>query len=429
MKIGIDISPIQGPHRMRGVGSVVINFINNIPTTHKQKHQFIFYMEPNEVTRLAAIELLNLSDLQYEVRDKPLIAADDLLTLPGRLRIVSRLTGKLFAFYRFRQGLKGYDASGLDVYIHTDQMQTMPLMPGVRQIMIAYDIIPYVLEWDYLWTYQTARKNGLSCKAAIATHLHRRTYIAKLRVNAKKSHRILAISKQTKADFINLAKAPASKVVVTYLGVTPTDEALPKREPKTKFAETSWGYQPRSFQFDTQVPFLFYVGGTDPRRKLDDLVTAFNHLRARGHNLKLVLSGDILQGPKNLPVKTTREALLNSSYANDIIYLGFVSDEVRDWLYERALAFVYPSMYEGFGLPILEAMQHGSPVITYSNSSIIEVAGEAALYAHDSVTLVSVLEQLLQDPSLRKKHIKLGESQAERFTWAKTSAVIIDNCL
>src|SRR5680860_37195 len=84
--------------------------------------------------------------------------------------------------------------------------------------------------------------------------------------------------------------------------------------------------------------FLLFVGGVDHRRKLDDVVTAFNHLRAQGEDIKLVLSGDIMLGAEAITTASAREALLKSSYLDDVCFLGFTDDKTRDWLYSAALA-------------------------------------------------------------------------------------------
>ena len=106
--------------------------------------------------------------------------------------------------------------------------------------------------------------------------------------------------------------------------------------------------------------------------------------------------------------------------------MGFVDDDTRDWLYANAVAFVFPSRYEGFGLPVLEAMNYGCPVISYKNQSVVEVAGNVPYYASDSVELIGVIKEVLSlddasSESLRKK----GLSQAKKFNWSTTASLIL----
>ena len=425
MKVGIDLSPLQGPHRMRGVGSVIINFLNNIPESQKQKHEFVFFMNSHKEND-KTLKLLDLSNLNYELRDKPMMKSSTIHGSFKGFRILTKLINKPSSLLRFRLGNKGYDYSDLDFYLHTDQLEIMPRMPRVKKIMIAYDIIPYLLEWDYLWSYKTARHMGFEFKDSVIAQLNRHTYIKKLKINIKKTYRVIAISKQTADDFIKFVKVPEDKVSVIHLGINPPDKSKEPEVPTKRYFSTSWGYFSKLSSFDTSTPFILFIGGTDARRKLDDLVTAFNLLRAQGHKLKLVLSGDILQGPDNLPVKTTREALLNSSYAKDIIYLGFTTEPVKAWLYEHALAFIYPSKYEGFGLPVLEAMSYGTPVICYDTGAIREIAENMPYYSNDAKSMEQSVEKLLNmDIDAINKLHKNYISHSKKFTWAKTSEQIL----
>ena len=194
-----------------------------------------------------------------------------------------------------------------------------------------------------------------------------------------------------------------------------------------RYVGTSWGDVKISTKLP-DTPFLLFVGGADPRRKLADLVHAFNLLRAQGHDLHLVLAGDTMLGPNSVPNDEARKALLGSSYLDDIYQLGFVNDATREWLYQNALAFVYPSRYEGFGLPILEAMRYGTPTLTYRNSSLQEIADSLAIFASDPVAIQRSVSELLKsgkDPSLAKS----VSAQASRFTWKSTSKNIVSKIL
>lgn len=169
-----------------------------------------------------------------------------------------------------------------------------------------------------------------------------------------------------------------------------------------------------------------FVGGADPRRRLVDLVAAFNNLRAQGHDIKLVLAGDTMLGAFMVPHLELQEYLKHTSYLDDIHFVGFVNDAQRDWLYQNALAFVYPSLYEGFGLPILEAMQYGTPVVSYNNSSISEISGDAAIIVNDYYNIVEVVNKLLTDTEQYKRLVSAGKKQAAKFSWQETSRAIFE---
>ncbi len=421
MTIAIDLSPLQGPHRLRGVGSVIINILNNISASDKKKHNFVFFMDHTDKPG-EALKDIDLSDFNYQIREKPSLNYKT-SKLPGKLRLIKKIMHKLILLYRFWRGLKGYDDTGIDVYLHTDQLQIMPRMQ-VKKYFIAYDLIPYILEKDYLWSYKTARRLGIGLVGWLAAAVNRQTYIVKIKINSKKAYKLLAISNQTKNDYVTYAGVSSKKIELWPLGVNASRHHA--EPPTQKYVETSWGYFAREFEFNTSKPFILYVGGTDARRKLDDLVTAFNHLRAEGYNMQLVFVGDILGGPNNLPVKESRVALLNSSYKDDILYLGFATEPIKNWLFEHAMAFVYPSKYEGFGLPVLEAMALGSPVITYNNTAITEVAGKAAIYANDALSIKRAIETLITDKSAANNYVARGLKQASKFTWDLTTKNLIE---
>ena len=108
-------------------------------------------------------------------------------------------------------------------------------------------------------------------------------------------------------------------------------------------------------------------------------------------------------------------------YAKDVLTPGFISDVDLQYLYKQAVCLVFPSRYEGFGLPVLEAMAIGCPVVAYRNSSIPEVAGEAGLLVNDGDPLAPAIEKVLKDPKLRKDLIAKGRKQAAKFSWEKTA--------
>jgi glycosyltransferase involved in cell wall biosynthesis len=424
MTIGLDLSSLQGPHRMRGIGYTLINLINNLPDTVKKSHAFIFYVYQHEGAP-DPLELLDLNGIKYEIRS--LGQAKRIhKTLPGKLRLLTRAANQLLSFRELRRGdSRITDTKGIDYFLQTDQLISLP-RGHFKKAFIAYDVIPYVLEWDYLWNYRTARLHGFPRQAAIRCSIRRWLYIYKLRANARRADKVFAISEATKVDFIQHVGVPEHKITTVPLGINPVPKDIANVSSEAhRYVATSWGYVRRPFAFD-DTPFLLFVGGGDKRRRLDELVTAFNHLRARGVAIRLVLAGDTMQGPMNISTSTIQTALKETSYIDDIVFMGFVDDARREWLYKHALAFVYPSRYEGFGLPILEAMQYGTPVVTYQNSSITEVAGEAAIFATDAESIRLSVEQLLGDGELRTRLSQTGPQQAAKYSWQATATKLLD---
>lgn len=424
MNIAIDLSPLQGPHRMRGIGYTVIHFINNIPESDRKQNRYVFYVLPASVQQYDPLDLLNLDGFSYETRE--LKKGWKLnLKLPGKLRYITHAVNEVLRLVESSLGDSRVGSlKGLDVFLQCDQSQILPRRRfKVDNALIVYDIIPYVLEWDYLWSYKTAKARGYSWKGASVSVLRRYIYKRNLRINVRRAHKIISISKSTASDFLKNFRFKESKMQVVSLGIPEKTSVVSAPELK-KYNVSSWGNFPTPFKTkDLDVPFLLFVGGADRRRKLEDLVGAFNILKAQGHQVKLVLVGDSMQGPNTVSTRETQRAIMESSYLSDIVFMGFTDDASREWLYEHALAFVFPSRYEGFGLPVLEAMQYGTPVISYKNDATIEVAGELPMYAESALDIAQFASRLLQD-SFSDKERKAYVSHASKYDWAKTSSSI-----
>jgi glycosyltransferase involved in cell wall biosynthesis len=414
MKVAIDLTPLQGPHRMRGIGATVINFINNISEDDKAKNEFVFYIHGDKESPL---ELLNLKGLNYRTVKALSRPPQKTSRLPWKLGWPIRAlkqASKLTDFYFGDDRLK--KIGKVDAFLQFEQDKPLP-RGRTKKTIVLYDLIQYILETDYLIGYKTARMKGFSRKSSFNHYMHRWIYIHKLRVNVKRADKLLAISTQTKDDFLKHAHASKKKISVVPLGVNELDS--PSNKPVAHhhyYIASSWGYLKKPYKLEP--PYLLFVGGADPRRKIVDLVTAFNHLRAQGNRLKLVLVGDILQGPENIPIVETRRALETSSYKEDIIYMGFVSDEQKNDLYENALAFVYPSIYEGFGLPVLEALNAGCPTICYDIPPIREVAGSTPLYANGYQDIIKFSVNLLDGNNPRIKQTA--------YIWEETTRTIFN---
>lgn len=427
MRIGIDISSLQGPHRMRGIGYVAANFVKNIPKDTKDT--FVLYGEKNAPLSIeTVIGELDLGHIKYEVHiieSMPL--RED---LPGKLKYFSKAKKRIRELIYYSLGDAGFkSAKSLDAFLQLDQSKPLPrLRFGAHLYFIAYDIIPYVLEADYLWSFRTAQQHGLSRKAALKCSIRRALYITKIRLNSYRSTGIFTISKTTQLDFEKYVKTPHRKTIPLTLGLSVLSHKKSYHDGSVnRYHETSWGYLPHQESLKDER-FLLFVGGADHRRRLDDLVTAFNHLRASGLDIKLVLSGDSMQGPRNIATHSIQEALVNSAYADDIYYVGFSDDKTRDWLYENALVFVFPSVYEGFGLPVLEAMSYGTPVICYENNTVKEVASSIPFYAKDALDIKNNIINIIKSPSeLLAKRTEEGVRQAAKYSWVKASKSILSH--
>ncbi len=220
----------------------------------------------------------------------------------------------------------------------------------------------------------------------------------------KRAEHIIAVSSCTKEDLMRYLGIPESRISVIYNGV---DRSIFKPVDRKIF----------------DFPYLLYVGTERPRKNLATLLFAFALLKRDGmlKNYKLVKVGDAGRSDKFR--QATLEEIRRLELWDDVIFVEHVPDRELATYYSSALALVMPSFYEGFGLPLLEAMACGCPVICSNTSSLPEVAGEAALLfpPHDAKELASKIKLLLTEPSIRNKLIQKGFERIEHFSWEKAA--------
>jgi len=224
----------------------------------------------------------------------------------------------------------------------------------------------------------------------------------------KNAGRVVAVSKYTKNQVVSRFGIDPEEVDVIYEGVTVTD---------TKPDETILAKN------NISQPYFLYVGTIEPRKNLPRVIAALARLRKTNPEIQLVIAGK--KGWKVAEVFATVKKLQLES---NVKFCGYVSDEEKQALYKNALAFVFPSLAEGFGLPVLDAMQSGVPVLTSNGTSLVEVAGDAALQANPySVEEISAgLKKIAEDKNLRLEMTKQGKAQAQKFTWSQAAQKTID---
>lgn len=238
-----------------------------------------------------------------------------------------------------------------------------------------------------------------------------RTYLAWItRLSTRRAARVIAVSESTRRDVIDLCGVPEARVVTVPNGV---DEQYCPAEPAA-VAE---------FRRRKGLPerFLLYLGTLEPRKNLEALIAAYARLpeRAGAGRPKLVIAGG-----KGWFFETIFARVAELGLADDVLFPGYVPAAELPWWYRAAELFVYPSRFEGFGLPVLEAMACGTPVVTTTASSLPEVAGDAALLVDpdDTAGLTAALSRVLTDAALRADLGEAGLRQAARFSWARTAA-------
>ncbi|HYN07846.1 MAG TPA: glycosyltransferase family 1 protein [Vicinamibacterales bacterium] len=227
---------------------------------------------------------------------------------------------------------------------------------------------------------------------------------------ARRARRVLTVSNASKDDILKYLNVPASKVEVIYNAL---DERLEKPPTPEDVARVRERYQLTS-------PFILYTGNIKPHKNVDRLIEAYSMLRPRGfEHVKLLIIGDEISKYPNLRRLTHRFQL-----HKHVRFLGFVPDQTLAVLYELASVFVFPSLYEGFGLPPLEAMAAGTPVVTSNVSSLPEVVGDAALLIDpmDAGAIADAMARVLGDDALRASLVARGHERVKAFSWKRSVA-------
>jgi glycosyltransferase involved in cell wall biosynthesis len=223
----------------------------------------------------------------------------------------------------------------------------------------------------------------------------------------RRSDRILTVSDASKRDILHFFDVPADKVVVVYNGIDERFARTPRAEDVARVRER--------YQLDQR--FVLYVGNIKPHKNLVRLIEAFHLLRRDDADLKLLIIGDEIS---KLPA--LRRAVHQYKLHKHVRFLGYLPDDMLAILYRQAAVFVFPSLYEGFGLPPLEAMASGTPVVTSNVSSLPEVTGGAAMLVdpYDVDSIADGMRRVLTDPALAAEMRRKGLLRAREFSWERS---------
>lgn len=283
-----------------------------------------------------------------------------------------------------------------DIYAHKIDTLFMPIQQlpyirpkGVRTVAVVHDLAVHVFPDQY--TY----KNWALLHVFSA-------YVA------RQADAIIAVSQATADDIEKYYKRTAH-VHVVHHGVD-HQKFFPVREGE----ESSWQTLTSAYP-SLRKPYLLYVGQIQPRKNIIRLVEAFELLKQEQPKLQLVLAGS--HGWLQKPIL---DRIQTSPYSHDIVLLGRVADELMSALYQHAHVFVMPSLYEGFGMPLLEAMASGTPVVTSNVSSMPEITGNAALCI-DPQSVASIAGGVREAQSKSESLRHQGIARAKQFSWEETA--------
>jgi len=323
----------------------------------------------------------------------PVGAADRVKKVKINIRWYTLKEQLLFPFYIWR--------AKVDL-IHFPHFN-VPVLTGGKFVVTVHDLI--------LTKFPTVRATTLN---PLIYKLKNLAYRLVIWLALKRSQKIITVSQFTKNDIIDQFHISADKIVVTYEGVANLakghDTLFVKKLDEEGTLE----------RYKIKDDFLLYVGNAYPHKNLESLVRVFSEVRKDRPQLRLVLVGKSDYFYERVKDYARSLGLYQENqFDSPVIFPGYVPDAELEVLFKRALFYIFPSLYEGFGLPPLEAMAKGCPVLSSDKSSMPEILGEAAVYFNpesDSEMKVAI-EKMLSDEHFRTDFVAKGYQQVKKYNW------------
>lgn len=290
---------------------------------------------------------------------------------------------------------------GCDV-VHIPQLFWIPRNLSCPYVITVHDVVEHMY------------------RARDRSSLRRSLHFQLTRQVLKRAGRILAVSKFTKTEIEKVFGIPDDHTEVVYNAID--DRFL-------RGHATEADREVLAERYLVTYPFLLYAGRISPHKNLVRIIQAFAALKAelekQGEypDLKLIIIGDELSKHPDL-----RRTAIRSGVQNDVRFMGFIPIEMLRLFYDAAAVFVYPSLFEGFGLQPLEAMAHGTPVVTSNTSSLPEVVDQAAVLVNPEnvFEIMRALNRVLLDQSLREKLQQRGYEQVKKYSWDVSAQQILE---
>ncbi len=282
-------------------------------------------------------------------------------------------------------------------------------------VHIPLNTVPWFLQRPYIVTIHDLS----SLVYGFGNEAHERLHRMRFRRGLVRANRVIAVSESTRRDVQNLLNIPAARVRRIYNAI---DGDFPE-------FGTGPDAQATLDRYQINYPYLLYAGSVRPQKNVARIIEAFAVVRGdlenhpRYKDLRLVIIGDEMSKYPNI-----RRAVLQSRAEKLVRFLGFLPAEALQAFYRSAEAFVFPSLYEGFGLPPLEAMASGTPVVTSGVSSLPEVVGDAAMIVkpENVFDIARGIKEVLLNQELRCALVERGFEQVRRFSWYDTAQQVLD---
>ncbi|OGY47822.1 MAG: hypothetical protein A3J62_01310 [Candidatus Buchananbacteria bacterium RIFCSPHIGHO2_02_FULL_38_8] len=352
-----------------GISEYTYNLINNLLKIDRQNQYFLFY----NTAQAATVPKFNFPNVEIKEFQYP----NKLFNLSMRFLKLPRIDKMI---------------GGVDILLIPNFL-FLNLSKKCKQVLVVHD-----LSFELYPEFFTPKKK-LWHKLINARKLCREADI------------IVAISENTKNDIINLYNVGVEKIKTVNPGISDLFFQSIREEDKIRIKE----------KYNLADDYVFYLGNLEPRKNLEALIKAFAELK--NQQIKLVIAGG-----EAWKYKKIYKLWQNSPVRKRIKFLGYIDAADRPFLYAAAKIFVYPSIYEGFGLPPIEAMACGTPVITSFSSSLPEAVSDAGLLIdpNNYKELAQTIDELLNNPLLINQLSKKGLQRSKQFSWDNSAKKILE---
>ncbi|MBI5071800.1 glycosyltransferase family 4 protein [Candidatus Falkowbacteria bacterium] len=421
MNIGIDIRSLLEKERS-GVGEYTYELLNAIFDIDKENQYYLFYNSFKKVEDNFLVEWKKYQNVHFcgfRWPNKLLNFCFKFLRWPKIDRLIVHSSWFMVPLSPSGRG-KGEGKLNL---FFIPNLNFLAVSRGVKKIITIHDLsflrYPRFFSWKRrLW--------------------HRFVNPQKLIRGADK---IIAVSENTKRDLVELYKVVSEKVGVICSGVTPHLASPPRGEeiaenlprpsgervglpatPALAWQAGVRGLEEVKKKYNLPENFILFLGTLEPRKNIKGLIRAFEIFK-QSSKFQVISYKLVIVGPRGWLCKRILARAEKSPVRDDIKFINYISPEEKFAFYKLARLFVYPSFYEGFGFPPLEAAQVGTPVIVSTNSSLPEVMGEAALMVdpYNPAEMAKAMAECLTDENLRKSLVEKGKKQAEKFSLINTA--------
>ncbi len=371
MKIGIDATGLYGDRT--GVEHYIANVVSNLLSIDRQ-NQYVVYCK-NELPVEFDPEI---SNCQY------------VIATTGNRKLYQQI-GLPLRIFRDKIDIMFYPGN------------CMPLVSPARKVVTMHDVFSFVIP-EYRPKYHTS--------SSLLSAINYGYWKLIIWATCKQADLLVAVSRSTEDDVIKTFAVSPEKITVIAEGIS------------RQFLEAIDSAAVARFKKEHKLtaPYILCVG-TGTYKNIQGSVKAFLELRTKKcHDLELVITG-----PRYRVLEEVFQLVEQSGFADQIHFTGYFPEEELPLLYKGASVLLFPSFYEGFGLPVLEAFSCGLPVIVSNVASLPEVAGDAALYVdpNDHKDMARKVESLLDDAILYREQIAKGYARAEKFTWRSTAEQIL----